>query len=166
MQKKIGTQIKPITYRVVSFALLVGVAAVFSACSGMYGSYKRDAEIYHAFQANQVNPNYTYYFNGVGNQVYAIIGLEPKYRINSVFWREVKPDTDKFKTLVNQIWEDYGYRTYGADLLDPAGQKIGIVYSSIYGVTTKFLKNNQIEVMLNTPFLWGPGNGHGGPRNR
>ena len=128
----------------------------------MYGSYKRDAEIYQSFQSNQVNPNYTYYYNGVGNQVYAIVGIESKYRIQSKFWRQVEPDTPAFQKLTGQIWEDYGYRTYGADLLDPAGNKIGIVYTSIYEVAVKFLGDNQIEVLLGTPYLWGPADGMGG----
>jgi len=128
----------------------------------MYGSYKRNAEIYQSFQSNQVNRNYTYYYNGVGNQVYAIVGIEPKYRIQSKFWREVEPDTDAFKKLTNQIWDDYGYQTFGADLLDPAGNKIGIVYTSIYEVAVKFLGDNQIEVLLGTPYLWGPADGMGG----
>ena len=162
MRNKKGTPKKTSVFSITSFTLITAAVLFFSGCSGMYGSYKRDAEIYQAFQSGQVDRNYTYYYNGVGNQVYAIIGIEPKYQIHSKFWREVKPDTEEFKKLTGQIWEDYGYRTYGADILDPAGIKIGIVYTSIYEVVTKFLGDNQIEVMLGTPYLWGPGNGGGG----
>ena len=164
MHNKSGISEKLAICRMMSFAVILFVVAVSSGCSGMYGSYKRDAEIYQSFQSNQVNRSYTYYYNGVGNQVYAIIGIESKYQIQSKFWREVEPDTDTFKKLTGQIWEDYGYRTYGADLLDPAGKKIGIVYTSIYDVAVKFLKNNQLEVLLGTPYLWGPGNGGSGIR--
>ena len=152
---------KALMVRTLSLAVILSVFALLAGCSGMYGSYKRDPEIYQSFQANQVNQNYTYYCKAVGNQVYAIIGIEPKYQIHSKFWRKVKPDTAEFKKLTNQIWEDYGYQTYGADLLDPAGNKIGIAYTSIYEVTVKFLADNQIEVLLNTPYLWGPGDGGG-----
>jgi hypothetical protein len=161
MQYKKGTSKKLAIGRIMSIEGILFVVAVFSGCSGIDGSYKRDAEIYQSFQTNQVNRNYTYYYNGVGNQVYAIVGIEPKYRIQSKFWRQVEPDTDTFKKLTGQIWEDYGYRTYGADLLDPAGKKIGIVYTSIYDVAVKFLGDNQIEVLLGTPYLWGPGDRSG-----
>ena len=159
--KKIVPQKAAIVGRL-SFAVILGVFALLAGCSGMYGSYRRDAEIYQSFHTNQVNGNYTYYYNGVGNQVYAIIGIEPKYQIHSKFWREVKPNTEEFNRLTNRIWADYGYRTYGADLMDPSGNKIGIVYTSIYEVAVKFLGDNQIEVMLGTPYLWGPGDGGGG----
>ena len=162
MRNKKRTPKKPAVCKTMSFTMILALVYLFSGCSGMYGSYKRDAEIYQAFQSEQVNRNYTYYYNGVGNQVYAIIGIEPKYQIHSKFWREVKPDTEEFKNLTNKIWADYGYRTYGADLLDPAGNKIGIVYTSIYEVVVKFLGDHQIEVMLGTPYLWGPGDGNGG----
>ncbi len=156
-----GTPKKASVLSTMSFMLIIAVAFMFSGCSGMYGSYKRDNVIYQAFQSDQVNRNYTYYYNGVGNQIYAIIGIEPKYQIHSKFWREVKPDTEEFKKLTGRIWEDYGYKTYGADVLDPAGNKIGIVYTSIYEVAVKFLGDNQIEVLLGTPYLWGPGDGGG-----
>jgi hypothetical protein len=162
MRNKKGIPIKATIVRTVSFAAILGVVALFSGCSGTYGSYKRDPEIYQSFHANQVNENYTYYYNGVGNQVYAIVGIEPKYQIHSKFWREIKPNTEEFKKLINRLWEDYGYQTYGADLLDPAGNKIGSVYTSIYEVSVKFLGDNQIEVLLGTPYLWGPADGGGG----
>jgi hypothetical protein len=156
MRGKRKTAKKQIVFRIVSVTAIIIVIAALAGCGGRYGSYQREAEIYQAFQANQVNKNYTYYYNAVGNQVYAIIGIDPKYPLHSKFWREVKPDTEKFKKLTSQIWEDYGYRTFGADLLDPEGNKIGIVYTSIYDVVVKFLEDNQIEVMLGTPYLWGP----------
>jgi len=162
MRTKRGAPNRPAIFRIMLLALILGVVAVFPGCSGMYGSYKRDAEIYQSFQSNHVVENYTYYYNGVGNLVYAIIGIDPKYQIHSKFWREIKPNTEEFKKLASRIWEDYGYQTYGADLLDPTGNKIGIVYTSIYEVVVKMLGDNQIEVMLGTPYLWGPGDGSGG----
>ena len=150
---------KRLIIKIILFAAILSVITGLCGCSTKYGSYKRNPEIHRAFQSSQVSRKYTYYYNGVGNQVYVIIGIEPKYRIISKFWREVEPDTEKFKELTSQIWEDYGYKTYGADILDRSGKKVGIVYTSIYDVVVKFVGDDVIEVMTGTPYLGGPGDG-------
>ena len=54
------------------------------------------------------------------------------------------------------MWADYGYSPYGAHILDPSGNKVGVWYSSIYFVAVKFLADNVIVLMPDKPFLWGP----------
>ena len=77
-------------------------------------------------------------------------------------WRDVSPDTEEFREMIRFLWEDYNYYKFGADVLDPNGEKVGIMYTAIRETTIKFGANNQIEVMPNTPFLWGPEAGSGG----
>ncbi len=71
-------------------------------------------------------------------------------------WREVEPNTEKFKNLIDWIWEDYGYTPFAARIIDPSGKQAGIMYTSIREVAIKFTDDNRIVVMPNTPFLWGP----------
>ena len=131
------------------------------ACSGNYGSLTRDAEVYQAFLSNQVSTEYKYYYNA-HSFTYAILGIDSRYWIESKFWRETTPDTEQFKQLTERIWEDYGYYPYGANILDPSGNKIGIWYSSIDNVAFKFFDDNEIAVLLGTPYLWGPDDGFKG----
>ena len=77
-------------------------------------------------------------------------------------WRDLYPDTAEFKKMTRWIWEDYGYQKFGADILDPKGVKVGIMYTAIRQTSVKFVDNNQIVVMPNTPFLWGPDGSRGG----
>ena len=141
------------------------VLALITGCAGTYGSLKRDAEVRQAFEANQVPMEYKYYYYGFDTQPYVIFGIEPKYELNSRMWLEVMPDTPEFKKMTRWIWEDYGYYKFGADILDPQGKKVGVFYSAIRGTSFKFSNDNQIMVMPNTPFLWGPeDSGSGGIR--
>ncbi len=142
--------------------LLMGifVLALIGGCAGNYGSLKRDAEVQQAFESNQVPMDYKYYYYG-DSEPYAIFGIEPKYEMNSYMWREAAPDTDDFKEMVRWIWEDYGYYKFGANILDPQGKKVGVFYSAIRETSVKFVNGNQIMVMPNTPFLWGPEGGGG-----
>jgi hypothetical protein len=132
------------------------IVALLISCGGRYGSLQIDQQAQEAFESDRLPMEYKYYYYGFDTEPYVIFGIEPKYEIHSKMWREAAPDTKEFKEMVRWIWEDYGYHKFGADILDPNGKKVGILYSAISQTTVKFLGDNQIAVMPNTPFLWGP----------
>jgi len=139
------------------------ILALIAGCSANYGSLKRDAEVQQAFESNQLPKEYKYYYYGL-SQPYVIFGIESKYEMDSKMWRDIAPDTAEFKRMILFIWEDYGYHKFGADMLDPNGAKVGIMYTAIGATSLKFVGNNRIEVMPNNPFLWGPEGGGGSSR--
>jgi hypothetical protein len=147
----------PIGIVIITLTLIAG-------CSANYGSLKRDAEVQQAFESNQVPMDYKYYYYA-DSEPYVIFGIEPKYEMDSRMWRDVSPDTAEFKEMTRWIWEDYGYIKFGADILDPNGIKVGIMYTAIRETSVKFVGDNRIVVIPNTPFLWGPdGRRSGGSR--
>lgn len=148
--------------KIISFIVCVILFIGFTGCMGKYGKFMRDQEVYNAFENNKVSSEYKYFSNYQHNVTYAILGIDPKYKFESKMWREVEPDTEDFKKLVSRIWEDYGFYKYGANVYDPNGNKVGTWYSAVFGKTIKFLGDNQIEVMMDTPFLWGPESGGSG----
>lgn len=143
------------------FGIVLTITLLVAGCSGQYGSLRRDGAVQAAFEANQVPMDYKYFYYG-DSEPYVIFGIEPKYEMNSRMWRAVSPNTAEFKHMTRFLWEDYNYYKIGADILDPRGAKVGIMYTAIRETTVKFVGNNQIEVMPNTPFLWGPEAGSGG----
>jgi hypothetical protein len=141
--------------------LLVVVAIMMTGLNGCFGSYgkvKRDPELTKAIKSNQVTEGYKYYYYGDKDKPYAIAGLKPKYEVRSKLWREVDPksENEKFEKMIYWMWEDYGYYTYGAHILDPSGGNAGIWYSSIHFVTVRFTADNRVVLMPDKPFLWGP----------
>jgi hypothetical protein len=136
------------------------VLVLLIGCSGTYGSLKRDQQVQEAFESNRLPTEYNYYYYGFDTAPYVIFGIEPKYELKSKMWRQAAPDTEEFKEMTRWIWEDYGYHKFGADILDPNGKKVGILFSAIYDTSVKFLADNQIAVMPSTPFLWGPDGDH------
>ena len=148
--------------KIMSFIVSVFLFIGFTGCMGNYGKFIRDKEVYYAFENNTVNSEYKYFSNYQHNVTYAILGIETKYKLESKMWREVEPDTEDFKKLISRIWEDYGFYKYGANVYDPTGNKVGIWYSAVFGKAIKFLEDNQIEVMMDTPYLWGPEGNAGG----
>ena len=132
------------------------LAALAGGCAGNYGRYKLDAEVLQSFRDNQVPSDYKYYYYGFDTNPYAVVGVEKKYDAGSNLWREVEPNTEKFKNMIRWMWGDYGYSPFAARILDPAGNPVGVLYTSVREVAIKFSGDNRIVVMLNTPFLWGP----------
>ena len=145
--------------KIISYLVSIMIITVLAGCSGTYGSFKRDKQVFEAFENNQLSEDYKYFHKGVNNTTYAILGIDSKYRLESQFWREVEPNTEEFRKLTSGIWQDFHFYTYGANLFDPTGNKAGVWFSSIYVVSIKFYEDNKIEVFLDTPYLWGPGGG-------
>ena len=142
-----------------NFALVVlglWVLVLLTSCASGYGSIRRDPTIAQQFEANQVPTSYRYYVYGYTTKPYAIAGIDPKYEIPSKLWKAVEPNTDAFKESIRWVWEDYGYTIFGADILDTAGNKIGVWYSALWNVTVKFMEGNRIQLITDHPFLGGP----------
>ena len=138
--------------------LIVGLVG----CAGNYGKFNRDDQVWHAFENNQLNTDYNYFHNSHHNETYAIMGLDPKYRLRSKFWREVEPNTEEFRGLASRMWEDYNRYRYGANLLDSDGNKIGVWYSSVYIANISFHADNEVKVRMLSPWLGGPDDDKGG----
>lgn len=155
MKVSLKTDTYKLLNRFMPISLVIIILTLFAGCTANYGSLKWDAQVQQAFESNQVPMNYKYYYYG-DSEPYVIFGIEPKYEMDSNMWRDVSPDTAEFKEMTRWIWEDYGYYKFGADILDPQGVKVGIMYTAIRGTSVKFVGDNQIVVIPNTPFLWGP----------
>ena len=153
---------KSLIGRLLKAGACILLPALIGGCMASYGNYARDSEVFHAFNNAQVPLNYNYYYYHSGSFRIAVIGVEKKYDVHSKMWRAVEPGTEKFKDLIKWIWEDYGYFRFAARINDPTGEQVGIMYTSIREVAIKFTDDNKIEVMLHTPFLWGPEAGSGG----
>jgi hypothetical protein len=131
------------------------LSTVFGGCLANFGNYNRDSEVFQAFTTDQVPSDYRYYYYHSGSEPIAVIGVDKKYDAGSKMWRDIEPNTEKFREMIHWIWEDFGYSRFGAKINDPSGMQVGIMYTSVREVAFKFTDDNRIIVMPNTPFLWG-----------
>ena len=104
----------PLTGRLLQAGACILVLTLIGGCMGSYGNYNRDSEVFEAFNNQRVPPNYRYYYYHSGSEPIAVIGVEKKYDAGSRMWREVDPNTEKFKDLIHWIWEDIGYDSFAA----------------------------------------------------
>ena len=141
----------------------IAILILLSGCSNKYGTYRLDPEVKQAFESHQVPTDYQYFYFRSGGEPIIVFGIEPKYEMHTIMWKSVSADTEEFRELVGWIWEDYEYYKFGADILNPEGEKVGILYTAVHETVFKFGPNNRIHVIPHTPFLWGPdGEGNSG----
>jgi hypothetical protein len=120
---------------VLSIAAFLLIATLLVAgCSGANrGGLKNSQEVYKAFEVYHVYPNHTYYYQGVENNTKALAGLQAPYRIADPDWTQVNPNSKTFEKVVGLVkdFPDGNHFTYGAYILDPKGQTIGVWFSSL-----------------------------------
>lgn len=145
----------------VMFATGLLIMLLVAGCAQNYGRIHWDDNVTQAFESNQVSPDYNFYQYAVGMQVYAIVGLDPKLEMQSRIWRELAaPDTEEFKVATSRIWYNYTKipeAPRGAVIRDPAGENVGLYFSSIDFVSVKFKPENHVMVMLDTTPITGGG---------
>jgi hypothetical protein len=135
----------------------VFVMIVMSGCLENYGRLQRSTEVQTMFETGQLPSEYNYHFFGSRNHPDAVMGLKPDWTLRSKMWRKVELSTEEFKYMTKWVWEDFGYYKYGANILDPEFEKIGIIYTSSWMAAVKVDKDTKtVEVM---PHVW-----QGGPK--
>ena len=132
--------------------LLCLSAYLLVGCAGTYGRVTFDDNVTDAFKTYQLPYDLKFYYYGVGNRHYAIVGLESKWELQSRIWRDIDPQTEKFKEAVKYIWEIENRPPYiarGSHIFDTEGNTVGVYFSGLYA-TVKFGPENQIQVMPDT----------------
>jgi hypothetical protein len=112
-------------------ALAVMLAA---GCSGANrGGLRNSREVGRAFETFHADPDYHYWYYNQENNPYAVVGLQQPYRLEDINWKEVDPNSKTFEKVIGLV-QDFPVRgsfTYGAYILDPQAQQIGMWYSSL-----------------------------------
>jgi hypothetical protein len=131
------------------------VAMLVAGCSGANrGGLRNSREVGWAFETFHVESNYRYWYYNQENNPYAVVGLQQPYRIEDINWKEVDPNSKTFEKVTGlvQSFPARGSFTYGAYILDPQAQQIGMWYSSL-DAGIKVNPETQV-VSINTAMPW------------
>jgi hypothetical protein len=85
-------------------------------------------DMWHSYE---IKPNYNYYFSGPKSQPDFIVGIDNKYRLTSKLWKPVDLTPEMLKKWFNWSRPRVGYSQdpYGAFIVDPNGERVGLWYS-------------------------------------
>lgn len=107
------------------------ILAVLAGCMRSFGRFTLDAKVSQAFREGKILPYYRYYYAGRDTMPYAIIGIEADYAVPSRYWISFKPNADQLKKMSGNIYGKDQYYPYGAYIVDPYDNVIGVWYSSV-----------------------------------
>jgi hypothetical protein len=132
----------------VMISLLAGCASNNKA-RGNFGILKLSREVSRIFESYQVLPEYNYYFSGSVTKPRAIMGIDRNYTLATGLWKEATDLTPELlKKWVDQI---LGFlpptRTFGAYILGPNGQQVGIWYSPQNDNSVTVQPDKRIEII-------------------
>ena len=85
-------------------------------------------DIWHSYE---IRPDYNYYFTGPTSQPDFIIGIDKKYRLTSKLWYPVDLKPEMLQNWFNWYQPRVGYSQdpYGAFIVGPNGERVGLWYS-------------------------------------
>jgi len=118
----------------VNLAVAAALAILISACSiANLGWLRNSPDVDRAFETLHVSSDDRYWYLYLENDPYAVLGLNPEYRIEDILWTEVESSSEPFRKVVGlvQSFPVPGSRTFGAYILDAKGEQIGVWYSSM-----------------------------------
>ena len=142
-----------------NLAVFLPLIAMGCAVNVRIGGQKVSREVTRVFESYQVLPDHRYYHIGWDTRPYAIVGLKEPYHITSEFWLEFDANSETLKKRVDalEIFNERGYtRAYGYYILDKAGNRIGVWYSSIL-IFSASVNNttNIVTITMDRPWVTG-----------
>ncbi|MBT8363431.1 MAG: hypothetical protein KJP23_01915 [Deltaproteobacteria bacterium] len=140
-------------------AIFLLLIAMGCAVNLRLGGQQISREVTGIFESYQVLPDHRYYHIGWDTRPYAIIGLKDPYHLNSKFWFEfdANPETLKKRVDALEIFIERGYNwAYGYYILDKAGERIGVWYSSISIFSASVdHTSNTVSITMDRPWVTG-----------
>ena len=130
----------------------VALVFVFSGCAANYGSFKVDAEVAQTIRSGERQEGYQYYYSGRETMPYAIIGVDQQYTVSSPYWTAFSPPAQQLKLMSRNIFGKNRSQPYGAQILAPDGQVVGVWYAILIDRTVRVdAENRTVDVFFKNP---------------
>lgn len=120
-----------LTFVVIVVAIVVFILIAYrSGQIAPFGTFTPSKKVTLQFERFELPAHYHYYaYRESPTEIYALVGLEPRYTITGDAWQGFDPEAGVVARLLEQIID---FRTEGADgytLADPDKVPMGILYS-------------------------------------
>ena len=146
----------PVCILVTKYLGTLVLILICSCATANHGSLSRSQDVAHAFETFQVFADHRYYLLNQENDPYAVVALQSNYAISDPMWRELDPNSEKFKKVIGLVEGFpvyFNFRPYGSYILDHPMNRIGYWYSSLRVVSIN-VDNAYQKVYINTEKPW------------
>ena len=133
------------------FTAVIFFAMILIALSGCamsnYGKLKSNPEVKQSFETYQILPNHKYYFRGAKSRPTVIVGINENYELNLKLWVQIDPESEDFRIIIDRVsLQGMGttVEPWGFNIIDHAGNYVGVWYSAIRAAAVKVNENRQI----------------------
>ena len=117
----------------------------FAENPGEYAVIRFDPAAESLFKQNRLPTEYHYYYTGRSQIPYAVMGIDPKYTLNSKFWHKIESKNKIGKKINNLMPITGGHVTYER-ILDSGGNQIGLWFSEYPNTIVRFGSGNELKV--------------------
>jgi hypothetical protein len=124
------------TFLIIVLVLCIGFIVFFmSRSGGNYGKLKPSESATASLQSGREVPDLVYYYSGPEYHPLAVIGVEKKFRFDSVkYWMRIGPGQDSLKRLIEGMQSralQMNQNLRGFEMVDQRGERIGEWYSIV-----------------------------------
>ena len=140
-----------ITHKRRFFTAIILFAMILITLSGCtlsnYGKLKSNPEVKQSFETYQILPNHKYYFRGAKSRPTVIVGINENYELNLKLWVQIDPESEDFRIIIDRVsLQGMGTNVepWGFNIIDHAGNYVGVWYSAIRAAAVKVNENRQI----------------------
>ena len=138
--------------RLGGWAVLAVLILMAAGCTKNYGHFTKSAEVDLAFRQGDHQPDYQYFYAGRDNMPYAIIGIDRSYTVPSRYWVSFEPESEMLRNMSENMYGKQKYNPAGFHILDPAGNIIGVWFSSVNQFSVSVDQQNRtVEVLFRNP---------------
>ncbi len=110
--------------------VLLAGAVMMSACAASYGKLVFNSAFLDQYQQQTLPSDLQYYYCGRSGLPYAVIGIDDTYPFNDRVWFKIESMDEVYNKIYNlSDLNPHAHTMRAADILDPAGNRIGVWFS-------------------------------------
>ena len=143
--KQIRNGVRAIVFFPIGLISLLSFHLSFAGSPGEYAVIHSDPALEEVVKNNQLPPDYRYYYDGRSSLPYAVIGIDPNYKLISKYWYPIGSKDQVVNKVSHLMYTGATHITY-ARILDSAGNQIGLWFSEYQNTIVQFGPDNGLKI--------------------